>query len=100
MPYTTQGIGYRSGETSFEAAEATQHEAPFWRLMVLQDLSLHGPSTADEIARRLKASILTIRPRCSELRNTRQIYDTGERRKNTSGRSAAVWALTKGEMNV
>lgn len=97
MPYTSQGIGYRPSETSFEAAEETQHEAPFWRLMVMQDLNLNGPSTADEIARRLNASVLTIRPRVSELRNTRKIYDTGERRKNVSGKSATVWAIIKGD---
>lgn len=98
MPYTAHGVGFRDLETSEDAADEAQGRAPFWRLMVLQDLSLHGPSTADEIARRLKASILTIRPRCSELRNTRQIYDTGERRKNTSGRSAAVWAIATRDM--
>ena len=100
MPYTAQGTGYRNVDTSLEAAEDTQGRAPFWRLMVLQDLNLNGPSTADEIAGRLGASVLTVRPRVSELRNLRQIEDTGERRRNANGKTAAVWAITKGETNV
>lgn len=48
-------------------------------------------ATADEIAYILKYSILTVRPRVSELNKMQLIVDSGLRRLNTSGRSAIVW---------
>ena len=48
-------------------------------------------ATADEIAYLLKYSILTVRPRVSELNKMELITDSGTRRPNTSGRSATVW---------
>ncbi len=48
-------------------------------------------ATADEIAYLLKYSILTVRPRVSELNKMHLIVDSGLRRPNTSGRSAIVW---------
>jgi hypothetical protein len=50
-----------------------------------------NPSTADEVASALGLSVLTIRPRLSELRALGKIVPNGERRKNASGASAAVW---------
>jgi len=51
-------------------------------------------ATADEIAYELKYSILTVRPRVSELRKMGLITDTEKRRPNTSGRNAIVWKRT------
>jgi DNA-binding transcriptional ArsR family regulator len=48
-------------------------------------------ATADEIAYVLKYSILTVRPRVSELNKMGLITDTEKRRANTSGRMAIVW---------
>ena len=48
-------------------------------------------ATADEIAYVLKYSILTVRPRVSELNKMDLIVDSGLRRLNTSGRRAIVW---------
>ncbi len=48
-------------------------------------------ATADEIAAELNYSILTIRPRVSELNKQRRIIDSGLRRRNASGRNAIVW---------
>ncbi len=48
-------------------------------------------ATADEIAYVLKYSILTVRPRVSELNKMNLIVDCGLRRANTSGRMAIVW---------
>jgi len=53
----------------------------------------HPPATADEIANALGISILTIRPRVSELRRMDKICDAGMRRKNASGKSAIVWKI-------
>lgn len=100
MPYNAQGVGHRAMDTSEAAASDVQGKAPFWRVMVMQSLSIHGPGTADEIAARLNAPPLTIRPRLSELRNAGKIYETGTRRPNASGKTAAVWAIIFGEKNV
>ncbi|HBF53326.1 MAG: hypothetical protein CL533_04330 [Afipia sp.] len=51
--------------------------------------------TADEIAFHLNLSILSIRPRISELNTLGMIEKTGERRKNESGNSAHVWRVSK-----
>ncbi|MDO8430925.1 MAG: hypothetical protein Q7S58_00800 [Candidatus Binatus sp.] len=50
-------------------------------------------ATADEIAYVLKRSVLTVRPRVSELSGMKAIVDSGARRANTSGRSAIVWRM-------
>lgn len=52
------------------------------------------PSTADEIAAHLNESILTIRPRVSELRAANKVTPSGQRRPNASGHSAIVWIAT------
>lgn len=49
--------------------------------------------TADEVAQRLNLSVLSVRPRVSELNKFGWIVKTGERRKNASGMSAAVWRV-------
>jgi len=48
--------------------------------------------TADEVAGRLGLSILSIRPRITELARLGKVRDSGERRRNGSGRKAIVWA--------
>lgn len=52
-----------------------------------------GPSTADELAEKMRASILTIRPRVSELARDGKITDTGARRPSISGKPSIVWKL-------
>jgi predicted ArsR family transcriptional regulator len=47
--------------------------------------------TADEIAARLAASVLAVRPRVSELFHAGMIEKSGERRLNQSGLAAHVW---------
>lgn len=49
--------------------------------------------TADEIAEISGESVLSIRPRVSELKSIGVVADTGTRRKNASGRSATVVRL-------
>jgi hypothetical protein len=50
--------------------------------------------TADELAVRLGESILTVRPRVSELHATGLVEPTAERRNNDSGHGATVWIAT------
>jgi hypothetical protein len=50
-------------------------------------------ATADEIAKDLNFSVLSVRPRVSELNRTGKIKQTGARRKNESGMTATVWRV-------
>lgn len=63
--------------------------------LVLQTLRDVGELTADEIAHHTGKSVLFVRPRVSALKKFRLIEDTGERRRNESGRPAAVWRLVR-----
>ena len=84
-----EAAGAQATTTSREAAASV--DVSRLRRAVLDCLAGHGPLTADECAARLGASVLTIRPRVSELRARGQVVDTGVRRVNQSGRRAAVW---------
>ena len=83
------------GGTSQEAAKAIEAsgDAAHLRTLVLATLKRCGPLTADEIASRLRESVLAIRPRCSELVNQGKVRKTDKRRPNRSGRSATVLEL-------
>jgi hypothetical protein len=62
------------------------------RALVLEVLAAAPAGlTADEIAAKLAASVLAVRPRVSELFHAGQIVKTGERRTNASGLRAYVW---------
>lgn len=97
MPYNADGVGHRDTDTSRRAAEEV--DAGTWRNLTLNALR-NRPMTADEVAEYLGAEPLTIRPRVTELRNQKRIRDTGQRRKNRSGRSAAVWAVNATEKDI
>jgi predicted ArsR family transcriptional regulator len=47
--------------------------------------------TADELAKLLRRSPLSVRPRLSELKALGKVAATGERRRNESGMTATVW---------
>ena len=81
--------GFKARETSATAASQIAEDARALRLrclLVLRD----RPSTADEVAGILGRSILSVRPRLSELVARGYIEDTGERRRNESGKRAIV----------
>lgn len=84
--------GFKDGDTSRAAAASMAGCAALLRRRCLESLRTDGPATADEVAERLSLSILSVRPRFSELNRDGLIADTGERRANASGRSAKVWA--------
>lgn len=90
QPRYPQSPGYKGGETSLAAARSI--DANTLRAKVLTELG-KSPGTADEIAGRLGLSILSIRPRCSELAALGKIEDSGIRHLNSSGRSAVVWCV-------
>ena len=78
--------------TSQGAAGQVQAKAATLRAAALEILK-GAPDglTADEVATRLQASVLAIRPRISELNRMGLILPTAIRRRNTSGLRAAVW---------
>lgn len=83
-------------DTSQAAALSMVRDAPRLRAAVLAVLERHpGGLTSDEIAGELGESVLSIRPRVTELKQAGQLEDTGERRANRSGRTAAVVRLKK-----
>lgn len=79
-------------DTRAEAYAAAAVLAPLVRercLAALTDAAL----TADEIAERTGDSILTVRPRVTELAKAGKIVKTPLRRPNSSGKMAAVWMV-------
>ena len=60
---------------------------------MLRSLREGGPGTPDEIAERLGLSILSVRPRFSELNRLGLIEQTSEKRSNNSGHRAGVWRV-------
>lgn len=86
------GVKTHAVETSQQAADEVQPRAVALRRQVLIILQV-GPQTADEVAEALVESVLSIRPRLSELNAMGKIEATEERRLNKSGRSAVVWRI-------
>ncbi len=84
--------GFKRDGTSQEAAESMESVCSFLQRQCLEALT-ETNRTADEVAGRLNISILTIRPRMSELVAKAKIVDSGERRLNTSGKRAVVWRV-------
>ena len=92
MPYH-ETIGYQRTETSFNAAVRVAVNARNVRDRVAAVLAERGPMTADEIAAVLGLSILTVRPRVTDLNKAGRIEDTGARRQTGSGNAAIVWRV-------
>ena len=85
-----QAPGWKAQGTSRNAARAVRPRAKSLCEQVyelLKDAAL----TTDEAAASLNKSVLSIRPRFSQLLAQGRIYDTGRTRKNESGLSASVW---------
>ncbi len=84
--------GAQDRDTSRAAAAAIAPTAARLRERVLTLFERSKGLTADEAAGRLGLSILSVRPRVTELARAGKLRDSGVRRKNGSGRSAIVWA--------
>ncbi len=95
--YPDDSPGYQDTDTSIAAAESVTEDAATIRDRCYHMLGLLsiGGLTADEVASHLRLSVLTVRPRITELNQQGLIEDTGERRKNSSGRKAIVWRVWK-----
>jgi hypothetical protein len=89
--------GFKAVGPSSEAARRMTGHAATVRDRVLQFLRSEHPAgfTPDQIATRLGLSILSVRPRVSELRLKGEIEPDGTRCKNASGMSAQCWRAAK-----
>ena len=86
--------GFKVSGPSDQAAEAISGTANKMRAAVLRQFATYpGGATADEIAKDLNLSVLSVRPRVSELNRNGEIEQTGARRKNESGMTATVWQV-------
>lgn len=83
--------GAQDRDTSRAAADEIAPTAPQLRARALAVVERSNGLTADEVAGRLGLSILSIRPRLTELAHLGKVRDGGGRRKNKSGRKAIVW---------
>lgn len=86
--------GFKVSGPSEQAAEAMGGAANKMRAAVLAQFAQYpGGATADEVAKDLNLSVLSVRPRVSELKRLGEIKQTGGRRKNESGMTATVWQI-------
>lgn len=85
--------GFKRPGTSQDAAESVRN-VEFIRGRAYARIK-ELPRTADEVALSLGLSILSVRPRITELSKLGLIEDSGQRRKNASGRKAIVWRITQ-----
>lgn len=86
--------GFRDTDTSMKAAVSMVPRQRALCQACVHYLRENGPATPDEVAKGLGESVLSIRPRITELKRLGMIGDTGQRRRNDSGRIAAVVGLT------
>lgn len=87
---TTPGYKATATETSRTAAAAVRPTVEMQRQDCMEHLN-QCDLTADEVAQRLGRSVLSIRPRISELNAMGRVTATDARRRNGSGKSAVVW---------
>ena len=84
--------GFKNTQTSFFAALDAASDAPKLRLLTLRAIKAsENGLTADEAAAVTGESVLSIRPRVTELVKKDLVFDSGVRRPNVSGRKAIVW---------
>jgi predicted ArsR family transcriptional regulator len=62
-------------------------------------LNLHS-ATADEVAEEIGENILAVRPTICMLFKNGIVVKTGAKRKNTTGKSAHVWAMKKSGIDI
>jgi hypothetical protein len=89
--------GHRGVETSVEAADAIAPVAGRLQRLALATIRDAGDAglTADELAARLGMDRWSVQPRTSELRRKQLIRDSGQRRRNATGKRAIVWTAEK-----
>lgn len=84
--------GWKARETSQAAAEAIAPQAKTLRARILDELK-KAPGTPEQLAHRLKAPLMNVRPRCSELAKQGLIVDSNARGSAMGGRKAIIWKV-------
>ena len=90
----TNTAPYAPGNTaSMEAAQNIQHKLRGVRAKVYDYICISGShgATGSEISKNLDILLYTAKPRCSELKDSKYIYDSGRMRKNDNGSNETVW---------
>tara|TARA_R110000824_G_scaffold34752_3_gene109902 strand:+ start:378 stop:692 length:315 start_codon:yes stop_codon:yes gene_type:complete len=88
------GAKTQTGPSQQAAQELNKRGRPeSLRDKVIASLELYGALTPDECADRLGESLLSIRPRFSELSRMGRILKTGNTRPSSQGKSQAVWRV-------
>lgn len=83
-----------TSDTSREAFASIKSRVSTLQDTVLALLTKHSDGlTVHEAAAKMDESVASVNPRFSELYARAVIVDSGNRRKNASGRNAAVWQL-------
>ena len=93
------GAGFKELKGASERTAKTQNRElnNRRRQIALGFLRSHNNGlTSDEVADLMNESILSIRPRVSELRAQGKIESTGQRRKSVNGNGATVWRYVYG----
>lgn len=87
--------GFKDRDTSRKAADSVSSRVETLRGLCLDRVRAAGAAglTADEAAARVNETVLSIRPRFTELLALERIRDSGQRRRNESGRTAKVWVI-------
>jgi len=89
--------GSMSIDTQLQAYAEIQSKAAALRIKVKRALREHGALTSEEIADKTHEDYKSIQPRTSELHESLEIFDTGQRRKNESGKKAIVWCVVEND---
>ncbi len=93
MTQYPDAAGHRGVDTSIAAADAITPKLGRLQRMAAAAIKDAGPHglTADELSAALDLDRTSIQPRTSELRRKGVIRDSGNRRRNRSGKLAIVW---------
>jgi predicted ArsR family transcriptional regulator len=84
--------GWKARDTAQAAAEAIAPQAKTLRARIMDELR-KAPGTPEQIALRLKAPLMNVRPRCSELARQGLIVDSEARGTAMGGRKAIIWKV-------
>ena len=86
--------GHKARDTSRAAADAIAGASPKIRDKIYTAIKASDGLTADEACHRANVSLLSGRPRVTELMRVNLVHDTGRRRELNSGKMGIVWART------
>lgn len=93
------GVPHNGTDTSEAAAESLKDYAGELGHRIWKYLGIHGPLTCEELESCLDMSHQTVSGRLTVLRDNGRVVDTGERKRNRTGRMAILWrSVAPGEM--